>query len=263
MTDQRTTPTPTTMPTPSPTTTPTKAPATTKLTAGAKVFEDNAQDYDAWFDSDKGQTLFRLELDCLASAKQQLSGQWLEIGVGSGRFAQALGVEHGIDPAPEMVRLAQARGIDTVVGFGEDLPYPDAKFDGVMMVCTICFVQDADKVLKECQRVLKPGGHLLIGFVPLDSVWGQFHSLRGKAGHTYYADAAFFTQTDLEKLAALAGLRLKKVIGCELPAPKSLTNQSRNQPGNPSTDSGSTEHQLSTQPIAGVESFKAALWIKD
>jgi len=28
-----------------------------------------------------------------------LPGPWLEIGIGSGRFAQALGIETGIDPS--------------------------------------------------------------------------------------------------------------------------------------------------------------------
>lgn len=36
-----------------------------ELTAGAQIFEDNATDYDAWFNSDKGQALFTRELDCL------------------------------------------------------------------------------------------------------------------------------------------------------------------------------------------------------
>ncbi|MCD8565418.1 MAG: class I SAM-dependent methyltransferase [Burkholderiaceae bacterium] len=97
----------------------------------------------------------------------------MEVGVGSGRFAQALGIECGVDPAPEMAKHARSRGINASVGYGENLPYPDTSFDGVLMVCTICFVENAGEVLSERSRVLKPGAHLLIGFVPLDSVWGS------------------------------------------------------------------------------------------
>lgn len=97
---------------------------TDKLTTGARVFEDNAQGYDGWFDTDKGQTLFALELACLKSIKpaneqpneQPNNGRWLEVGIGSGRFAQALGIELGVDPASEMVKLAQARGINATIG---------------------------------------------------------------------------------------------------------------------------------------------------
>lgn len=222
-----------------------------RLTAGAQIFEDNAQDYDAWFDTDKGQALFALELACLKSIKpdneQPNNGQWLEVGVGSGRFAQALGIQLGVDPAPEMIKLAKAHGISAVVGYGENLPYPDASMDGVLMVCTICFVGDASKVFSECARVLKPRGHLLIGFVPLDSVWGQYHSLRGKAGHTYYADARFFYEAELIELAAKTGLSLKQTTGCELPAPKA-------EPA---------DYPDGMNPTHGVQSFRAVLFGKN
>lgn len=117
--------------------------------------------------------------------------------MGSGRFANALGVQQGLDPSPRMAKLASTRGIKATVGYGEQLPYPNATFDGVLMVCTICFVQDLAGVFKECARIIKSGGHLLVGFVPLDSVWGQYHSLRGQAGHSYYAGAQFWRQKDL------------------------------------------------------------------
>ena len=216
------------------------------LTPGALVFEENAQDYDRWFETDRGQALFALELHCLKSVKRDLAGRWLEVGVGSGRFAQALQVGDGVDPAPSMARLASARGVDVTVGVGEHLPYANASFDGVLMVCTICFVQDVAKVLSECARVLAPGGHLLIGFVPLDSVWGQYHSSRGKAGHTYYAGATFFLENDLVQLAKQAGLSVKEAAGCELPTPKP-------SPG---------DLTLDMRPTPGVPSFRAVLFYK-
>ncbi|MCD8503585.1 MAG: class I SAM-dependent methyltransferase [Burkholderiaceae bacterium] len=172
----------------------------------------------------------------------------MEVGVGSGRFAQALGIECGVDPAPEMAKHARSRGINASVGYGENLPYPDTSFDGVLMVCTICFVENAGEVLSERSRVLKPGAHLLIGFVPLDSVWVQYHSLRGKAGHTYYAGARFFSEAELIKLAAKAGLVLKQTtIGCELPAPKS----------------GPSAYPDGMNPTRGVQSFRALLFGKN
>lgn len=215
------------------------------LSAGAQIFEDNAEDYDAWFDTDKGQALFALELQCLKTIKPA-GGQWLEIGVGSGRFAAALDIEHGLEPAPGMAKLAQARGIQTTVGYGEQLPYPDSEFDGVLMVCTICFVQDLRQVLGECARVLKSGGHLLIGFVPLDSVWGQYHSVRGQAGHTYYSQAKFLSEAELLALASTCGLALEQAHGCELPPPK------------PSA----SDYPPEMKPLAGVQSFRAVLLAK-
>ena len=207
---------------------------TKPLPTGAQIFEDNARDYDAWFNTNKGRLLFEIELDCLKSLKNQVQsevgsqshpGSWLEVGVGSGRFAQALGITHGLEPAPAMARLAQARGIDTCIGFGEDLPYAEASVEGVLMVCTICFVQDLAKVMAQCHRVLKPGGHVLVGFVPLDSIWGQYHSTRGKSGHTYYSGARFYRAPELIDIARAAGLTLKQTRCVELPAPQTGSSQ--------------------------------------
>lgn len=219
------------------------------LPGAIQVFEDHASSYDAWFDSPKGKQLFELELHCLRTLKPtDTRGKdlWLEVGAGSGRFAQALGVQAGVEPAPAMAKLANARGIETVVAAGEDLPYPDATFEGVLIVCTICFVQDAARVFKECARVLQAEGHLLLGFVPSDSLWGQFHSLRGQAGHTYYSNARFFTQAEIVELAKDAGLTLKREKQVELPAP--APDASDYPPG------------MAARP--GVASFKGLLFQK-
>ncbi|HEY7803855.1 MAG TPA: hypothetical protein VIC30_05410, partial [Orrella sp.] len=69
------------------------------LPAGAQVFDKHAADYDAWFDSPKGRALFELELKVLRALKPN-TDSWLEIGTGSGRFAQALGIEYGAEPSP-------------------------------------------------------------------------------------------------------------------------------------------------------------------
>jgi len=210
---------------------------TKPLPIGAQIFEDNAGDYDAWFDTDKGRLLFEIELECLKSVKEEAQskgqseshpGSWLEVGVGSGRFAKALGMTHGLEPAPAMAKLAQARGIKTCIGLGEALPYANASFDGVLMVCTICFVQDLSTVMSQCHRALKPGGHALVGFVPLDSAWGQHHSSRGKSGHTYYSGARFYRAPELIDIARAAGLTLKQTRSVELPAPQSGSGDTNN-----------------------------------
>ena len=199
-------------------------------TRSAEVFAANAQIYDDWFDQPKGQALFEKERQCLAQLKTGLDGKWLEVGVGGGRFAHALGVTHGIDPAQPLLELARARGIQTTCGMGENLPYPDESFDGVLMVCTICFVRDASEVLKQCARVLKPGGHLLIGFVPADSAWGAHYRAKAQAGHTFWACARFFTQDQLVALGQEAGLVLVKEAPCDLALPPAANGQAPADP---------------------------------
>ena len=44
---------------------------------------------------------------------------------------------------------------------GESLPFADASFDCVVTTLVLCMVRDADAVVREARRVLKPGGEFL------------------------------------------------------------------------------------------------------
>ena len=60
-------------------------------------FDNLASEYDAWFDKE-GSLIFFIEAQAFKTLLKSLPRPWIEIGVGSGRFAQALGIETGIDP---------------------------------------------------------------------------------------------------------------------------------------------------------------------
>ncbi|MCD6118500.1 ATP-binding protein, partial [bacterium] len=72
--------------------------------------------YDAWFDSPTGKALFTAEVACIRLLKPDTAGLWLEVGVGSGRFAEKLGVHEGVDPSIAMLKRAVARGISVKKG---------------------------------------------------------------------------------------------------------------------------------------------------
>ena len=179
-----------------------------EATPAAQAFEDLADCYDAWYDTAAGRVLFDLELGALRPLLAGTAGPRLEVGVGSGRFAAALGFEVGLDPAGASLRLATARGVRVVRGVGEQLPFLDDTFGVVALVVTLCFAEDPAGVLAEVGRVLRPGGRLVVGLVPLDSAWGRSYEEKGRAGHPFYRHARFQTLAEHRGMLATAGLRL-------------------------------------------------------
>ena len=84
----------------------------------AGAFDQGADSYDQWYDSPEGRLVFEAELTCLRLLCRQRRGRWLEVGVGTGRFADALGVPEGIDSSRRVLELAARRGIGTYEGSG-------------------------------------------------------------------------------------------------------------------------------------------------
>ena len=66
-----------------------------------EIFEQSAQEYDAWFD--RHQAVYQSEL-LAVKAFLPTAGRGLEIGVGTGRFAGPLGIGTGVEPAPACQR---------------------------------------------------------------------------------------------------------------------------------------------------------------
>ena len=191
----------------------------TKATPAAQAFEDLAERYDAWYDTAPGRVLFDLELGALRPLLAGTVGPRLEVGVGLGRFAAALGIEVGIDPAEAPLRLAKARGVRVVRGAGEQLPFRDDTFGAVAFVVTLCFAEDPAGVLVEVGRVLRPGGRLVVGVVPLDSAWGCLYAAKGRAGHPFYRHARFQTLAGHRRMLATAGFWLVEARSTLFQAP--------------------------------------------
>lgn len=169
------------------------------------AFDLIAEEYDRWYDEPEGRASFAAELECLRALVGQVEGEWLEVGVGTGRFAHGLGISKGVDPSPQMLEAATERGIQVFEGVAEELPFFPESFDGVLMALTLCFVTDAQRALEECERVLRRGGRLLLGVIPADSPWGREYGRQAARNHPIYAVARFRTVAEIVDLANGAG----------------------------------------------------------
>ncbi len=171
-------------------------------------FEKHSDAYDEWFE--KNCDLYEAELEAIRQLIPPPGAEGLDVGVGSGKFAAPLGIEIGVEPSEKMAIKARKQGIKVYPGIAEDLPFPDDRFDFVLMVTTICFVDDVIESFKEAFRVLKLGGCIIIGFVDKESQLGR-HYAEKREESKFYKEATFFSAQEVLKYLEEVGFQLGKI----------------------------------------------------
>mgnify|MGYP006429049627 CR=1 FL=1 len=171
--------------------------------AKTEPFEKHSEKYDEWFD--RNQDAYQVELEAIRQVMPPPPpAKGLEVGVGSGKFAVPLSIKIGVEPSEHMALKAERQGIHVFRHVAEKLPFPDAEFDFVLMVTTICFVDDITKSFKEAFRVLKLHGCLIVGFVDRKSELGKKYSGK-KNTSVFYKDATFFSAQEVGRYVMAAG----------------------------------------------------------
>ena len=99
-----------------------------------------------------------------------LSGRVLEVGAGNGmnfrHYPQSVTEVVALEPEPYMrgkaERAAAVSPVPVTVqsGVAEELPFPDASFDGAVACLVLCTVGDQARALAELRRVLAAGAEL-------------------------------------------------------------------------------------------------------
>jgi ubiquinone/menaquinone biosynthesis C-methylase UbiE len=104
-------------------------------------------------------------------ACSQAEGEVLEIAAGTARNLDHYppGVKvTGVELSPEMAELGRrhaeelGRELDMRVGNAEDLQFADESFDTVVCTYGLCTIPDHNAAIREANRVLRPGGRILL-----------------------------------------------------------------------------------------------------
>lgn len=102
--------------------------------------------------------------------------------------------------------MARARGIQTVGGRAEALPFQDGQFDLVLLVTTLCFLADPETAFQETYRVLQPRGVILVGTFDPDSPPGAAF-LEGNKESPFFQAARYYGMEAVIWLLRQAGFR--------------------------------------------------------
>jgi len=188
----------------------------------SSLFDPLSSAYDAWFE-EKGKLIFAIEVKAFKKVLALLPKPWLEVGVGSGRFAQALGIETGIDPSTKMLEIAKKRGITTFQAKGEDKFFGEGTFGSVFLIVTLCFADSPLAVLKEAHRILEAGGKIVLGLVLRESPRGQFYLAEKEEGHRFYKYATFYSYQEVSGFLEHSGFAVEKIISTLFQKPNEVT----------------------------------------
>lgn len=167
-------------------------------------YEIYADQYESWFS--ENQYLFASEVAAIQTLMPSFK-KGIEIGVGTGLFAQALGISEGVEPSKAMRLKAVARGIQVFDASVENLPFKNAIYDFALMVTVDCFLKGLDQAYRELNRILKKNGSLIVAFLDNDSPLGKIYDQKKKENR-FYASATFHTANQMSKILQNSGFHI-------------------------------------------------------
>lgn len=147
---------------------------------------------DQWItDTDRDRSRTALDLPGLRRAADQLRTdsleRFLDIGCGFGGLARLVGdyidatEVHGVDIDPRVTVEAKQKGVIAVEQDVEEapLPYPDDYFDAMMTLGMMDYLDYFDPLIREINRVVRPGGTVMVSLPNLASWHNRLMLLMG------------------------------------------------------------------------------------
>jgi ubiquinone/menaquinone biosynthesis C-methylase UbiE len=187
-------------------------------------FDIYPDEYENWFIDNK--IIFQSELLALKQVVP-IEKKGVEIGIGSGIFAEKLDIKFGIDPSEKMLEYAKNRNLIVEKGFAEKLPYTDKSFDFAVFITSICFIKNPHEALKEAYRILKGNGIIIIAFIDKNSSIGKTLE-KQKQESKFYKNANFYSVKEMISLIEQNDFEIMTIcqtlIDMNLPIPENPKN---------------------------------------
>ncbi|MEL7587749.1 MAG: class I SAM-dependent methyltransferase [Prolixibacteraceae bacterium] len=161
------------------------------------------RDYDRYYETEQGKAVDRIERALIQAQLEQIPDtEMLELGCGTGHWtgyfcARGFRVT-AIDESDAMLERAGTKNIAGAVFLNADaanLPFPDHRFSVIASVTMFEFVDDVDRVFDEIERVLKPGGYFIAGWLNALSAMGM-----NKGQSDVFRNARFYTPEEISRM---------------------------------------------------------------
>jgi len=135
----------------------------------------------------------------------------LDVGCGSGVSlieAKALGATaFGIEADPNVKAIAAALGLNIHFGSLQDGPFPERRFDLIVMNQVIEHLPDPDLALQTLRERLTPGGRMILVFPNTASLWRRLSGSRWINWHIPY-HLHHFDRKSFDRMARHCGLKI-------------------------------------------------------
>ena len=174
------------------------------------------EEYDAWYETPLGSLCDRLEKEAIFRLFKP-KGRVLDAGCGTGNYtleiarrgAKAVGIDSSFDMALFAKRKGDEEGLELsfVVGKAEEMPFKGNVFDGVLGITALCFISSTERAIIETNRVMKKGGHLILGELNRFSYWAALRRIKAIFKESSYSGARFFSFKRLKGFLSNGGFR--------------------------------------------------------
>lgn len=179
----------------------------------------------------------------------------LDVGCGAGNMFHHLwryGPVVGLDNNPKPLEVARARGYRVWLGDAAAMPFDDDSFGLVALLDTVEHCDDDLAVLRECCRVLRPGGKLVLTAPAFQWLWSHNDDLN--------LHRRRYAPQELRAKLLAAGLAVRRMAFNNffifpLAAGLILLRRGRHEPQLASPHFDEDAYQVEMEPVPGPVNF--------